>query len=172
MLFVFLLQSINLENIKYMIDNEAYIMVRYGSRKNSFNKLLRIILLSNLIAVLLILVAHLFLMLISGDTLTYTNATQVARIVLRGYLTCLIISSIQLILLLKYKETVVFYRMIVLTIVLIIITRLDFIVFRYISILPSEISGLPLIINIVFCLGLFIFCILLAKKEYITREII
>lgn len=171
-LFVFLLQSINLENIKYTIDNEAYLLVRYGSKTAIFKKLLKVILLSNLIFVVLILIASLFSMFISGSDLTYENTFQVIEIILRGYLTCLIISSIQLILLLKYQETVVFSRMIVLAFVLIMITRLDFILIGCISILPMEISGLPLAFNIIFSVGILIFCVFLAKKEYITREII
>ena len=166
-LFIILLQYINAEVIIYYLNNASYLSIRYGSKERLMRVLFKKILVLNFIFVCLSGVGAIFSAALNGLSLSEMSAAFL-EVLLRGYLTCLIISIIQIFSLIKTTETNTFLVMMGLSIALIFLSQIQL---SFFTILPIPLDGLELLFNIAICILIIIFGAVYVKETFSKKEI-
>lgn len=166
--FVILLQFTNADTIIYYLNNASHLSIRYGCKEKMMRIFFRKIMTLNFIFVSLSGVAVIISAVLNGLNLYDMNYIEILEILLRGYLTCLTISTVQILLMIIINEAKTFMILLILSIALIFLSQINK---SFFTILPVYLNGIELLLNISICIFLIIFCAIYTKATFYKQDL-
>lgn len=167
--FVILLQYINTDIILYNLRNAPCLLIRYGSKEKLILALVGNVMVCNFWFVALTGVgAVIGAAIIGGLDLTGVNLLIFLEILIRGYISCCIISMVQIILLIRTSEANTFLGLMVFVFILSFLSVVPGVI---ITICPVALKDIKLLIHIVLCIGIILILIRYLKKVFSAKEI-
>jgi len=112
-------------------------------------------------------ISALFVSYLSNSSFVGIDFIEIIEIILRGFLTCLIISNLQIYFLIITTEANTFFLLIILTIVLSFSSHNIYIF----SILPKPLRGIDLFLNLLVCIALLVLFSIYTKTAFIKKEL-
>lgn len=167
-LYVALIQFANIDVLLYYLKNDTYLIIRYERRERIFYRLLKIVFMINVFFIIIFFLATLISLLICGWSLNLIDLFEVLEIALRGFMTGIIFTVIQLLLLVRLEENNTFLFIMGAAVLFAFVSRLNLWVF---TIFPVRLSGIETVINIILCWFYIIGGVLLFRKQYWQKEV-